>query len=146
MTGCETPSIPTGDDRGCHVVQGVAEEDAKNPSLAKEGGDGSAFHDGFPAREPTRISGWLSSPAGLIRSLYYRPQPLPVALTVLETAEWWSRGWSEPWRRVAGSGIDMILIPSDASGTQSLAAKRRETLADQLRLWIEKAESRVRGA
>jgi hypothetical protein len=81
-----------------------------------------------------------------VLSLYYRPQPLPVDLTILETAEWQARGWSEPWRRVAGRAIELILIPSDATDTQDISTRRRETLADQLRLWIEKAEARVRSA
>jgi len=74
-------------------------------------------------------------------SLYYRPQPLPVDLTILETDEWRARRWSEPWQRVAVKGCEMIRIPSDAQGFQDVAAKRRATLADQVRVWIEKTEA-----
>ena len=79
-------------------------------------------------------------------SLYYRPQPLPVDLTILETGEWRARRWSEPWRRVAAKGIEMIRIPSDALGFQDVAAKRRATLGDQVRVWIEKSEAGVQSA
>ena len=79
-------------------------------------------------------------------SLYYRPQPLPVDLTILETEEWRAKHWSEPWRRVAAKGIEMIRIPSDAQGFQDVSAKRKATLADQLRIWIDKAEAGVQSA
>ena len=79
-------------------------------------------------------------------SLYYRPQPLPVDLTVLATEEWRARRWSESWRRVAAKGVEMIRIPSDAEGFQDISAKRRATLADQIRRWIDKAEASVQSA
>jgi acyl carrier protein len=79
-------------------------------------------------------------------SLYYRPQPLPVDLTVLETEEWRAKRWSEPWRRVAAKGIEMIRIPSDGRGFRDVSAKRRATLADQLRIWIDKTEAGVQSA
>ena len=79
-------------------------------------------------------------------SLYYRPQPLPVDLTVLETEEWRARRWSEPWRRVAAKGVEMISIPSDAEGFQDISAKRKATLANQVRLWISKAEASAQSA
>ena len=37
----------------------------------------------------------------------------------------------------------MILIPSGASDTQDVSTRRRETLADQLGIWIDKAEAGV---
>jgi acyl carrier protein len=86
---------------------------------------------------PAHISPWWDL------SFYYRPQPLPVDLIVLETAEWRARGWSEPWRRVVGRSFEMILIPSGASDTQDVSTRRRETLAEQLRVWIDKAEAGV---
>ena len=85
------------------------------------------------------------SPAWTL-SLYYRPQPLPVELTILETEEWRAKRWSEPWRRVATQGIEMIRIPSDAQGFRDVAAKRRAMLADQVRVWIDRAEAGVQSA
>ena len=40
----------------------------------------------------------------------------------------------------------MIRIPSDAQGFQDVSAKRKATLADQVRLWIDKAEGGVQSA
>jgi acyl carrier protein len=85
------------------------------------------------------------SPAWTL-SLFYRPQPLPVELTILETKEWRAKRWSEPWRQVATHGIEMIRIPSDAQGFRDIAAKRRAMLADQLRVWIDRAEAGVQSA
>jgi acyl carrier protein len=95
------------------------------------------FDELLPGHTPAHISPSWSL------SLYYRPQPLPVDLTVLETEEWRARCWSEPWRRVAAKGVDMISIPSDAEGFQNISAKRKATLANQVRLWIDKAEARM---
>jgi hypothetical protein len=79
-------------------------------------------------------------------SLYYRPQPLPVDLTLLMTEEWHSRRWSEPWRDVARGNLETIVMRDDASGVQDGAGRRQLMLAGYIRDWLATTDARVKGA
>lgn len=73
----------------------------------------------------------------------YRPEPLPVGLTLLMTGFWAERGWSDPWRRVALGAVETVVIAGETEGGP---ADREARIARYVRAWIEQAEARVRGA
>jgi acyl carrier protein len=77
---------------------------------------------------------------------YYRPRVLPVDLTLLVTETWQTHGWSAAWGQVAHGSLETVVIPSPTPMDYMDTAKRAERIGSQLRLWIEKAETRVRGA
>jgi acyl carrier protein len=77
---------------------------------------------------------------------YYRPRALPVDLTLLVTETWQTQGWSAAWQRVAHGSLETVVIPSPTAMDYMDTAKRAERIGNQLRLWIEKSEARVRGA
>ena len=79
-------------------------------------------------------------------SLYYRPQALPVDLTLLMTEEWQTRRWSAPWQHVALESLETVVMHDDASSAQDLAARRQVMLAHHIRDWLEKTEARLQRA
>ncbi|MGH2618314.1 MAG: thioesterase domain-containing protein, partial [Thermomicrobiales bacterium] len=76
---------------------------------------------------------------GLAR--YYRPEPLPVDLTLLMTGEWQTRGWSAAWRKLALGTVETVVVPGE---TKAAFDRREERIARHVRDWIEQAEARVR--
>ena len=75
----------------------------------------------------------------------YRPQPLPVALTVLLTADWSRRGWWQAWRRVAQT-VETVIIPDHTTGIDDFLAQRQTLVAGCVRTWLHQAEARARSA
>jgi hypothetical protein len=86
----------------------------------------------------------VSLPRDLSR--HYRPQPLPVDLTHLVTAEWHQWRWWEPWQRVARGSAETIVIPDHSTGIVDFRAKRDAMIAERIRTWIAQAEARSGGA
>jgi hypothetical protein len=73
----------------------------------------------------------------------YRPQPLPVALTVLLTADWSRRGWWQAWRRVAET-VETVIIPDHTTGIDDFLAQRQTLIAGCVRTWLGQVEARAR--
>jgi acyl carrier protein len=90
------------------------------------------------------------TPAGVTRelflSLYYRPQPLPVALTHVMTDAWKAQGAWAPWQRVVRGGYEIVVIPVETIGPGTFLAEREKIIARRVRDWIEKSENRNRTA
>jgi len=82
----------------------------------------------------------------LQQSAHYRPRALPVALTLLVTETWQAQGWSAAWQQVAQGSLETVVIPSPTPTDYMDSAKREKRIGNQLRLWIEKAETRIPGA
>jgi hypothetical protein len=72
----------------------------------------------------------------------YRPQPLPVALTMLLTADWSRRGWWQAWRRVAET-VETVIIPDHTTGIDDFLAQRQTLIAGFVRTWLRQAEERA---
>jgi thioesterase domain-containing protein/acyl carrier protein len=75
--------------------------------------------------------------------LFYRPQALPVDLTLLVSEEWLARRWSESWQRVALGTVETVVISDGSSESIDVAARRRAALAEHIRAWIAKAKARI---
>ncbi len=60
---------------------------------------------------------------------YYRPEPLPVALTHLMTHPWHGANWWRSWQHVALRGTETVLLPD--GDTQSQPAR----LASAIHHW-----------
>jgi hypothetical protein len=71
----------------------------------------------------------------------YRPQPLPVALTLVMTEFWRRRRWSVAWRAVALGGTRIVVISDQDVSDPS---RREARIAGHVRDWIERAEARPR--
>ena len=71
---------------------------------------------------------------------YYRPEPLPVDLTLLMTAEWHERGWSAAWRHITLGQVETVVIPGE---TRAACDQREERIARHVRDWIARAEARA---
>lgn len=76
-------------------------------------------------------------------SLYFRPHPLPVDLTVLMTESWRARGWWAAWQQVTLGVFDTVVIPDDAPEAHGGAPSREEKIAHHVRTWIEEGEVRL---
>jgi acyl carrier protein len=87
---------------------------------------------------PARMTDESSTPAAT--AVEYRPQPLPVTLTLIVTEFWHERRWSEPWRSVALGGTSAIVLSEDAIADP---ASRQDRIARHMREWIETAEARL---
>jgi hypothetical protein len=73
----------------------------------------------------------------------YRPEPLPVDLTLLMTEAWQAKHRSAGWRQVSRGQIETIIMPGDTPGAHNLYAGREEMVAGHLRDWIARAEARL---
>jgi hypothetical protein len=74
---------------------------------------------------------------------HYRPPALPVDLTHLMTKGWHARAWGTPWQRVALGSVETVVIPGE---TETAFDRREERIARHVREWIDKSETRIRGA
>jgi hypothetical protein len=72
----------------------------------------------------------------------YRPRPLPVALTILLTADWSRRGWWQAWQRVAQT-VETVIIPDHTTGIDDFLARRQTLIAGCVRTWLRQAEARA---
>jgi hypothetical protein len=100
----------------------------------------SDFDSLMPGLTPANVS----LPRDLSR--HFRPQPLPVDLTHLVTAEWQRWRWWEPWQRVVRGSAETVVIPDHSTGIVDFRAKRDAMIAERIRTWIAQAEARAGGA
>ena len=124
----------------------LAWEVAKQLLAAGERVAGILFNDVFLRRDFDRlVDGFtpahISPRWGL--DLYYRPQALPVDLTLLVSEHWRAMGWSESWQRVVLGKVETVVIRVDTSESQDGLARRMAALAEHIRDWIAKSEARV---
>ena len=101
----------------------------------------AAYEPGLSESDPGGIS---LAPADPWWMPPYVPEPLDVDLTLLMTEAWQARGRSDGWRAVARGRLETNLMPGDTPGMHNLYAGRVATIAEHLRDWIARSESRPR--
>ena len=96
----------------------------------------SDFGELLPGQTPVHVSlPWRLSDS-------YRPEALAVDLTFLMSEFWRETTWWTPWRQVTRGAFEPVVITPDGD----FAARRDEIVAEHVRRWIERAESRPRAA
>ena len=83
----------------------------------------------------------LGPPPG--RAPTHVPAPLAVDLTLLMTEAWQAEGKSDGWFQVARGRIDTVVMPGSTPGVHGLYYRREAMIAEHLRDWIARTESRL---
>lgn len=106
---------------------------------------GILFYEAPLADEPGEQGLPRYTPEKLLpgRAPSYDPEPLAVDLALLMTEAWQARGKSDGWRRVARGRIDTVVMPGSTPGAHGLYYRREAMIAEHLRDWIARTESRL---
>lgn len=95
----------------------------------------------FDALVPGVTPPGASSPPQSSRD--YRPPPLPVDLTFLMTDFWFDRGWWKPWQRATRGTFRPVVLDFGDARASDFIDRRARTIADHVRDWIDRAETRA---